>query len=240
MGDAETAAITLLTNALKELAPNPSTTLVPLTFDWNSTEQYSDFQLFMEFVKSWFTLQNIVKEEKDGSTKIDSIRLEYVLNVLGNTGHKKYERWQPSKSDEEVKKIKASTNKFMAYLLSMMDHGVSQHCRIYQLEDVRIWAGESPDELVECLHALADCCNFPTNDEKEHNVQYCFVHALSDKDLVKKLLALDLKATTAKMLEVCQTHIIISDNLDALGLVGSKPIHAINQGKHNKQCQHGN
>ena len=71
MGDAETAAITLLTNALKALAPYPSTTLVPTTFDWNSTEQYSDFQLFTKSVKSWFTLQNIVKEEKDGSTEID-------------------------------------------------------------------------------------------------------------------------------------------------------------------------
>ena len=80
------------------------------------------------------------------------------------------------------------------------------------------------DELMECLRVLADCCNFPTDDEKECNVHYHFVRALSDKDLVKKLLALDLKATTAKMLEVCWTHIAISDNLDALGLVGSKPI----------------
>ena len=158
---------------------------------------------------------------------------------MANTGHKKYERWQQSGTNDKVKKIKASADKFMDYLLSTMDHEVSQHCRIYQLEDVRIWAGESPDELVECLHVLADHCNFPTNDKKEHNVQYHFVRTLSDKDLVKKLLALDLKATTAKMLEVCQTHITISNNLDALGLVGSKPIHAIHQGKHNKQCQHG-
>ena len=174
-----------------------------------------------------------MKEEKDGSTEIDSTRLEYILNSLGNTGHKKYERWQPPRNDDEVKKTKASADKFMDYLLSTMDHEVSQCCRIYQLEDVRIRAGESPDELMECLHALADCCIFPTNDEKEHNVQYHFICTLSDKDLVKKLLALDLKATTAKMLEVCRTHITISDNLDALGLVGSKPIH---QGKHNKQC----
>ena len=48
-------------------------------------------------------------------------------------------------------------------------------------------------------------------------------------------MALDLKATTTKMLEVCSTHITISDNLDALGLVGPKPIHAIH---YNKQCQH--
>ena len=239
MGEAETAAIMLLTNALKALAPNPSTTLIPPTFDWNSTEQYSDFQLFTKSVKSWFTLQNIVKEEKDGSTKIDSTRLEYILNFLGNTGCKKYERWQPSGTDDEVKKIKASADKFMDDLLSTMDHEVSQHCKIYQLEDVMIWAGESPDELMESLHALADHCNFRTDEEKEHNVQYRFVYTLSDKDLVKKLLALDLKATTTKMLEVCETHIAISNNLDALGLVGPKPIHDIHQGKHNKQHQHG-
>ena len=239
MGDAETAVITLLINALKALAPNPSTTLVPPTFNWNSTKQYSDFQLFTRSVKSWFTLQNIVKEEKDGSTEINSTRLEYILNFLGNTGQQKYERWQPSGTDDKVKKIKASADKFMDYLLSMMDCEVSQCCRIYQQEDVRIQAGESHDELMECLCALADHCNFPTDDEMECNVQYCFVRTLSDKDLVKKLLALDLKATTAKMFEVCKTHIAINNNFDALGLVGSKPVHVIHQGKHNKQRQHG-
>ena len=125
MGDAETAAITLLTNALKALACNPSTTLIPPTFDWNSNEQYLDFQIFMKSVKSWFPLQNIVREEKDGSTEIDTTRLEYVLNFLGNTSRKKYERWQPSRTNDEVKKVMASTDKFMEYLLSTMDHEVS-------------------------------------------------------------------------------------------------------------------
>ena len=89
MGEAETAAITLLTIALKALAPNPLTTLIPPTFDWNLTEQYSDFQHFTKSVKSWFKLQN--KGGKTGSTKIDSTRVEYVLSFLGNTGRKKYE-----------------------------------------------------------------------------------------------------------------------------------------------------
>ena len=64
-----------MTAALKALAPNPSTLLITPTFDWNSTEQYDDFQLFMKSIKSWFTLQNIVKEEKtnpDGTTSPDS------------------------------------------------------------------------------------------------------------------------------------------------------------------------
>ena len=41
------------------------------------------------------------------------------------------------------------------------------------------------------------------------------------------------------MLEACQIHITISDNLDAMGLAGSKPIHAIHQGNHKKQHQKG-
>ena len=47
------------------------------------------------------------------------------------------------------------------------------------------------------------------------------------RTLLNQLLTLYLKATTAKMLEVYQTHIIISDNLDAMSLAGSKPVHAI-------------
>ena len=81
-----------LTAALKALVPNPSTLVAP-SFDWNSTEQYNDFKLFVISIKCWFTLQNIVREEKtnpDGTTSPDSTQLEYVLNFLGNTGHKKY------------------------------------------------------------------------------------------------------------------------------------------------------
>ena len=228
----EAAAITLLTNALKVLAPNPSTTLIPPTFDWNSTEQYSDFQLFPKSVKSWFTLQNIVREEKQDSTEVDSTRLEYLLNFLGNIGHKKYERWQQSGTKDEAKKAKASVS-FLQW--TMKCHSVAKSINWKMLEYKQ---ENHPTSLWNaCVPQLS--CNFPTNDEKEHNVLYCFVHALSDKDLVKKLLTLDLKATTAKMLKVCQTHITISNNLDAIGLVGSKPVHAIHQGKHNKQHKHG-
>ena len=86
---------------------------------------------------------------------------------MGNTGHKKYQRWKTTGTAAEIEKAKASADKFMDYLLSTMDHEVSQCCRIYQLEDVRIWVGESPDELIECLHALADHCNIPADEEKE-------------------------------------------------------------------------
>ena len=188
-----------LTAALKALSPNPSTTLIAPTFDWNSTEQYDDFQLFIKSVNSCSTLQHITAETTPRGTS-NSTRLEYVLNFIGNTGSKKYEQWKPTGTNEEVKKKKDSAKEFLDYLLSTMDHKVSQGCRIYQLEDVHAHPGESPDELVDYLCTHADRCNFPSEEEKECNVQYRFVRALDDKELVKKLFALDLKATTAKML----------------------------------------
>ena len=238
--------IAALTAALAKLLPNqPSISLVTPSFDWNTTEQYDDFQLFRKSVESWFTLQNIPAETpEDPTAEPNSTRLEYVLNFLGNTGRRKFDRWKPTGTADEIARKKKRASAFMDYLSSTMDHAVSQRCRIYQLEDVRIRPGESPDELVDHLRALADRCNFPTEDEKERNVQYRFVRALSDKELVKKLLALDLTATTAKMLEVCRTHIAISDNLEAMGLKEQKTVNAIRrqnkprQGKNLQQTVH--
>ena len=88
--------------------------------------------------------------------------------------------------------------------------------------------GETPDELVDCLRALTNRCNFPTDEEKEQSVQICLVCALTDSELVKKLLALDLKATTAKMLKTCRIHIAIADNLNVMSL-RSKTVNAVNK-----------
>ena len=71
----------------------------------------------------------------------------------------------------------------------------------------------------------------------ERNIQYCFVHALSDSDLVCKLLALKLTATTSEILELCLTHIAISDNMNAMGLTGSKTVNAICYQKQQHQQQ---
>ena len=149
--------------------------------------------------------------------------------------HRKFDHWKPTGTADEISKKKKQASAFMDYLSSMMDHAVSQRCRIYQLEDVHIQPRESPDELVDHLHALADWCNFPSDEEKEWNIQYRLVRALNDKELIKKLLTLDLKATTPKMLEVCQTHIAISDNLEAMGLKEQKTVNAIR--KQNKPHQ---
>ena len=107
----------------------------------------------------------------------------------------------------------------MDFLHSSMDHLISQRCRIYQLEEIRIKAGETPDELVERIRGLADRCNFPTDTEKERHIQFQMVRALSNTDLIRKLLAMKIKATTAEMLAVCRTHITIADNMSWMSLV---------------------
>ena len=129
---------------------------------------------------------------------------------------------------DDIVATKKSAKSFLDHLVSEMDHTVSQCYWIYQLEDVWIKPGETPDELVDHLKALGNRCNFPTDEEKEWNVQIHLVHALTDSESVKKLLALDLKAMTAKMLETCRTHRAIADNLNAIGL-GSKTVNAVNQ-----------
>ena len=55
-------------------------------------------------------------------------------------------------------------------LASTMDHKLSQQYQTYQLEDVWIWAGESPDELIDHLHGLTEHSHFPTEEQKERNV----------------------------------------------------------------------
>ena len=108
---------------------------------------------------------------------------------------------------------KKSAKVFMEFLHSSIDHPVSQQCRVYQLEEIRIKAGEIPDKLIELIQGLADRCNFPTDVEKERHIQFCMVHALSDTDLTRKLLAMKIKVTTAEMLAMCCTHIAIADNM---------------------------
>ena len=227
MGD---ESINALIEALKKLSPQAPTTLVPPSFDWSSKDQYDDFQLFIKSVNSWFTLQGIPEKAKGpADAEIENpIRLDYVLNFLGNQGQKRHVRWQPAGEHPGAEKQKASA--FLTHLQSTMDHEISIRCRIYKLEETRILPGESPDELVDCLRALADRCNFPSNDEKEQKMQYCLVRALDDRELVKKLLTMPITATTAKMLETCRTHIAINGEMDAMGLGSSKDVHTIRKG----------
>ena len=221
--------VAVLVEALKALQPQAPPTLHTPSFDWSSRDQYNDFQLFVKSVNSWFLLQGIPTTAKVNGTEVENpIRLDYVLNFLGNQGRQRYDRWKPTGANAEGQRKKAST--FLEHLQSTMDHEISIRCRIYKLEETRIQPGESPDELVDHLMMLADRCNFPSEEETERNVQYRLVRALDDRDLVKKLLALPIMETTAKMLEVCRTHIAINGEMEAMGLGGSKTVHAIQKG----------
>ena len=73
---------------------------------------------------------------------------------------------------------------------------------------------------------LANRCNFPTDVEKERHIQFRMVHALSNTDLIRKLLAMKIKATTVEMLAVCCTHITIADNMSSMGL-STKAVSAV-------------
>ena len=143
-GEEEEHGMEAIIKALTDIKGSPTDSLKPLTFDWNSSEQFEDFWLFIKGMESWYTLQGI--PDKDG----DTTRLEYLLNFLGPIGRRKHEQWNPSGTTaEEREKNKKSAKLFMEFLHSSMDHPVSQRCRIYQLEEIRIKAGETPDELVE-------------------------------------------------------------------------------------------
>ena len=227
MGD---ESINALIEALKKLSPQALTTLVPPSFDWLSKDQYDDFQLFIKSVNIWFTLQGIPEKAKGpADAEIENpICLDYILNFLENQGWKRHERWQPTGEQADAEKQKASA--FLTHLQLTMDHEISIPCQIYKLEETRILPGESLDKLVDRLRALANQCNFPSNDEKEWNVQYSLVRALDDWELVKKLLAMPITAMTAKMLETCRTHIAINGEMDAMGLGSSKDVHTICKG----------
>ena len=221
--------VAVLVEALKALQPQALPTLHTPSFDWSSRDQYENFQLFVKSVNSWFLLQGVPTTAKVNGAEVENpIRLDYILNFLGNQGRRRYDRWKPTGANAEGQKKKASA--FLEHLQSTMDHEISIRCRIYKLEETHIQPGESPDELVDRLRMLADRCNFPSEEEKEQNVQYRLVRALDDRDLVKKLLALPIMEMTAKMLEVCRTHIAINGEMEAMGLSSSKTVHAIQKG----------
>ena len=122
--------------ALKKLSPQALTTLVTLSFDWSSKDQYDNFQLFVKSVDSWFTLQGI--PEKAGELE-NPVCLNYILNFLGSQGRWRYNHWQPTGADVEAQKKSASA--FLDHLQSKMDHNISIHCRIYKLEETHILPG---------------------------------------------------------------------------------------------------
>ena len=74
--------------------------------------------------------------------------------------------------------------------------------------------------------------------EKESHIQFRMVWALSGTDLIRKLLAMKIEATTAEMLAVCRTHITIADNMSSMGL-STKAVSAV-QKMTKKASSHSN
>ena len=59
------AIIKALTKALTDIKGSLTDSLKPPTFDWNSSEQYEDFQLFIRSMESCYMLQGIPDKEDD-------------------------------------------------------------------------------------------------------------------------------------------------------------------------------
>ena len=107
----------------------------------------------------------------------------------------------------------------MEFLHSSMDHPVSQRCRIYQLEEIRIKAGETPDELVERIRGLADRCNFPTDVEKERHIQFRMVRALSKHRPDQEALGDEDRGNYCRNAWLCARPTSpIADNMTSMGL----------------------
>ena len=64
------AIIKALMNALMNIKGSPMDSLKPPTFDWNTSDQYKDFQLFLNGMESWYKLQGI--PDRDGDTGVSA------------------------------------------------------------------------------------------------------------------------------------------------------------------------
>ena len=174
-------SLQLLTTALKLLMPNQwATNFRSPTFEWTTSKQYDEFKLFCESTESWFHLLTIPDESDDKGAL-----LECIQNFHGTPGCQRWNQWTPaSVTTDDIAATKKSAKSFLDHLASQMHHTESQWCLIYQLEDVQIKPGETPDELVDHLRALVDRCNFPTDEERDQNVWFHLVHAFTDSELV--------------------------------------------------------
>ena len=76
--------IKALMKALTDIKGSPTDSLKPPTFDWNSSEQFEDFHLFIKGMESWYTLQGIPDKASDTTW------LEYLLNFLGPIRRRKH------------------------------------------------------------------------------------------------------------------------------------------------------
>ena len=138
---------------LTHIATKGFTNGFPKTSDWNSMEQFKDFWLFIKGMESWYTFPRYTWQGRWYHTAGVSAQF------LGSHQTKKAQAMKPlwcnHRGVRGIRRVPSS----MEFLHSSTDHPVSQWCRIYQLEEIRIKAGELPDELVERIWELANRCN---------------------------------------------------------------------------------
>ena len=103
------------------------------------------WKLFIKGMESWYTLRGI--PDKD----VDTTWLEYLLNFLGLIGQRNHKQNPSGATAEEWEGNKKSAKLFMEFLHSSMGHPVSQWCRIYQLEEIRIKAGKTLDKFIKWI-----------------------------------------------------------------------------------------
>ena len=95
-GEEEEHGYEAIIKALTDIKGSLTDSLKPPTFDWNSSEQFEDFWLFIKGMESWCMLQGI--PDKAG----DTTQLEYLLNFLGPIGQRKHEQWNPCAATADV------------------------------------------------------------------------------------------------------------------------------------------
>ena len=106
------AIIKALTKALTDIKGSPTDSLKPLTFNWNSSEQFEDFRLF---IKVYLTKMVIPHDWSICS-------ISWVPSDEGSTSSGT-PLVQLQRNEEKNKK---SAKHFMEFLHSSMDHPVSQ------------------------------------------------------------------------------------------------------------------
>ena len=70
------AIIKALMKALTDIKGSPTDSLKPPTFDWNSSEQFEDFCLFIKGMESWYTLQGI--PDKAGEYHMTGVSAQFL------------------------------------------------------------------------------------------------------------------------------------------------------------------
>ena len=76
---------------------------------------------------------------------------------------------------------------------------------------------------------------FLTQAEKEQHIQFRLIHVLSNRDLVRKLLTMEIEVTISEMLVTCHTHITISDYMSLMGLA-TTTVNAVQKVQKKSQC----